>query len=109
MTYHILVELEYMVPPIFNPKSYYAVFHLQTCIKVGITPPMIRAQVFEQEVFAMWTIYDIELKGYLVYSLICGYFIFDAQAYGRFEYELGYPGVYALHYYFKLEVAYHQY
>jgi hypothetical protein len=91
---HILVELAYMVPLIFNLESYCAIFHLQTCIKVGITPPMIRAHVFEQEFFAMWAIDDIELKGYFVYNLICGYFIFIAQAYGRLKYELGYLGVY---------------
>lgn len=70
---------------------------------------MIRAQVSKQEFFVMWAIDDIKFKGYLVYSLIYGDFIFDAQAYGRFEYELGYHRVYALHYDFKLEVAYHQY
>jgi hypothetical protein len=48
---HILVELEYMMPPIFNFESYYAIFRLQTCIKVRIAPPMIRAQVSEQRFF----------------------------------------------------------
>lgn len=57
----------------------------------------------------MWAIDDIKFRRYLVYNLISGYFIFDAQTYGRLEYELDYLGVYALHYYFKLEVAYCQY
>jgi hypothetical protein len=106
---HILVELEYMVRPIFNLENYYAVFHLQTCIKVGIILPMIRARVSEHNFFTMQAIDDIEFRGCLVYSLIYGYFIFNARAYGRLKYELGYLGVYALHYYFKLEVTYHQY
>ncbi len=70
---------------------------------------MIGARVFEHEFFAMWVIDNIEFKEYLVYNMIYGYFIFDGRTYGRLDNELGCPRVYAICYYFKLEVAYYQY
>jgi hypothetical protein len=44
---------------------------------MGITPPMIGAQVYEHDFFTMWPINDIEFRKDLVYNLIYGYFIFD--------------------------------
>jgi hypothetical protein len=76
-----MAKLEYMVPSILNLEGYYIVFHLQICIKMGITPPMIGAWVFEHDIFTMWPIDDIKFKKDLMYSLIYGYFIFDNQTY----------------------------
>jgi hypothetical protein len=107
---HILMEIESMVLVFPNPKSYYVVFRLQTCIEVGVAPPMIGILIEEeQEFFNMWQIDNLEFREYLLYSLICGYFIFDPKAYGKLKFMVGCPRLYAFKYYCKLEIAFHQY
>jgi hypothetical protein len=53
--------------------NYYAIFCVQTYIKVGVVPPMIGAHIMEWEFFAMWTIKDLEFCECMFYSLTCGY------------------------------------
>jgi hypothetical protein len=69
---HILMEVEYMVPTFPNLESYYTIFMLQTCIMLGVTPPMIDFQPSKWELFAMWAISfeDEKFQEYLLYNMI---------------------------------------
>jgi hypothetical protein len=58
---HSLMELEYAMPPCPNVESYYAIFCLQNCLRLGITPPMIGASVSELNFLALWAMEDLEL------------------------------------------------
>jgi hypothetical protein len=50
----IFIVLEDMVPTFPNPKSYYAMCQLYTCIKVEIAPSLIiGAHIIEHEFFMM--------------------------------------------------------
>lgn len=57
----------------------------------------------------MWRIQDREFWEYLTYNIICNYIVFnDGHGYGMLEHLIGCVGVYALRYYYKLEVAYNK-
>jgi hypothetical protein len=45
----------------------------------------------EQKFFNMWQIDYLEFREYLLYNLICGYFIFASKAYGRLKFLVGCP------------------
>jgi hypothetical protein len=108
-TIHIMMELEYMVPTFLHPKSYYAMFHLQTCMEVEVAPLMIIIKLLEHKFFALWHVNDLEFQEYLLYSLICGYFILDPNMYGHIKLEARCIGIYVIHHYCKLVVVYHEY
>jgi hypothetical protein len=44
---HILLEMEYMVPLLPNPKAYCSFYHLQTYLQVTIAPPMLKARILK--------------------------------------------------------------
>jgi hypothetical protein len=73
----ILMELKYMVLTFLHFENQYAMFCLQTYMKVGITTLMIKVKFPKHEFFTMWHVNDLILKKYLLYSLICNYFILD--------------------------------
>lgn len=87
---HIIMELEYMLPLLSNVKGYYIFFKLQTYLRVGVAPPMIKTKLSENEFFAMW---DLEFKECLFYSSIYGYFVYNEwpKEYGRLECETWCP------------------
>ncbi len=61
-TIHIMKELEYMVPTFLHPESYYAMFYLQTCMKVEVEPLMIKIKLLEHEFLALWHVDDLEFQ-----------------------------------------------
>jgi hypothetical protein len=44
---HILLEMEYMVPLLPNPKAYCSFYHLQTDLQITIAPPMLKARILK--------------------------------------------------------------
>jgi hypothetical protein len=66
-------------------------------------------KLLEHEVFALWHVNDLEFQEYLLYNLICGYFILDPNTYGHIELEARCIGVHVLHYCCKLVIVYHEY
>jgi hypothetical protein len=69
-TIHIMKELEYMVPTFLHLESYYAMFYSQSCMKVEITPLMIKIKLLEHEFLALWHVNHLEFQEYLLYNLI---------------------------------------
>lgn len=107
---HILKELEYNLPFIPQPKGYYFIYCLYTCLSIGFAPPMLNAWIFIKDFERMWKIQDREFCEYLAYNIMCSYIIFnDRRGYGVLEHLMGCLGAYALRYYCKLEVAYNKY
>jgi hypothetical protein len=58
----------------------------------------------------MWKIEDLEWREYLAYSIICGY-IWDIEpkGYRALNFIVDYLGLYALRYYYRLEIEYCSY
>jgi hypothetical protein len=57
-----MMELEYTVPTFLRQESYYAMFHLQTCMKVEIMPLMIRSKLLEHEFFTLRHVNDLKFQ-----------------------------------------------
>jgi hypothetical protein len=58
----------------------------------------------------MWKIEDLEWRDYLVYSIIYGYIWYnELKGYEMLEFIVGYLGLYALRYYYRLEIEYCSY
>jgi hypothetical protein len=51
-----------MVPTFLHPESYYAMFYLQTCMKVEVEPLMIKIKLLEHEFLALWHVDDLEFQ-----------------------------------------------
>jgi len=54
------MELKYVMPPCPNVENYYVIFCLQSCLRLGITSPMIGASMSELEFLALWVVEDFE-------------------------------------------------
>jgi len=58
----------------------------------------------------MWKIKDLEWRKYLAYSIIHGYIRYnEPKGYGVPKFTVGYLGLYALRYYWRLEIEYCSY
>jgi hypothetical protein len=58
----------------------------------------------------MWHIENLESKEYLAYNIICGYIWYnEPKGYVVLEFTIGYLGLYALRYYYRLEIKYYNY
>jgi hypothetical protein len=53
---HMLKELEYTLSIILHSEEYYGIYHLQTCLSVGFTPPMFNARILVENFESMWKI-----------------------------------------------------
>jgi len=55
----------------------------------------------------MWVVKDLEWREFLAYNIVCCYIQYhQLKGYGVLEFEVGYLGLYALRYYYRLEYAY---
>lgn len=70
---HMMLELEYVLPLLLNPKTYYLLQCFQICLKVGVALPVLGGHIIEKEFLTMWVVEDLEWRKFLAYNIICYY------------------------------------
>ncbi len=71
---------------------------------------MLEIHITKKQFLSMWAIQDLEWREYLTYSIICCYIRYhEPRGYGVLELEVGYLGIYAIKYYYRLECDYRDY
>jgi len=45
--FHMMLEMEYIMPMIPALEMYYLVHRFQICLRVGVAPPMLGAHIIE--------------------------------------------------------------
>jgi hypothetical protein len=105
-----MLQMEYLYPLMSNPKAYYLLYRLPMSFKLGVVLSMLSAHITDMQLLAMWKIEDLEWREYLAYIIICGYIQYnEPKGYGALEFTMGCLGLYALRYYYKLEIKYCNY
>jgi hypothetical protein len=71
---------------------------------------MLEAHITENQFLSMQEIDDLEWREYLTYNVICCYVHYrKPRGYDALEFEPCCLGLYALQYYYKLEIAFEDY
>ncbi len=71
---------------------------------------MLGAHIKKSQFLSMWAKDDLEWREYLAYNIICCYIQYhQPRGYEVLEIEVGYLGLYALRYCFKLEIPFEDY
>jgi hypothetical protein len=95
--FHMILEMEYIMPMILIPEMYDLVHQFQIYLWVGVVPPMLGTHITEDQFFSMWAINDLEWKEYLAYNIVCCYIQYhQPREYGALEFEVGCLGLYVL-------------
>ncbi len=66
---------------------------------------MLGIHITKKQFLSMWAIQDLEWREYLAYSIICCYIQYHEPR----GFEVGYLGIYAIKYYYRLECDYRDY
>jgi hypothetical protein len=61
MTY-MMLELEYVLPLLPNPKTYYLLHHFQICLRVGVALLVLGGHVTKKQFLAMWIVGGFGIK-----------------------------------------------
>jgi hypothetical protein len=71
---------------------------------------MLGIHITKKQFLCMWAIQDLEWREYLAYSIICCNIQYhEPRGYGVLEFKVGYLGIYAIKYYYRLECDYRDY
>jgi hypothetical protein len=104
---HMMLQLEYVLPLLPNPKTYYLLHFFQICLKVVVALVILGCHIIKKYFLAMWAIEDLEWRKFLAYNIVCCYIQYHKpRRYGVLEFEVGFLRFYALRYYCRLEYAY---
>ncbi len=91
-----------------NTKVYYLIYQLPMSFKLGVVLLMLSAHIIEKQFLAMWKIEDLEWREYLAYNIIYGYIQYnEPKGYRMLKFTMGCLRLYALRYYYKLEIKYY--
>jgi len=66
-TVHMTLELEYVLPLLSNPKTYYLLYCFQTCLRIGVALLVLGGHITDKQFLAMWVVEDLEWKEILAY------------------------------------------
>ncbi len=59
---HMMLELEYVLPLLPNPKTNYLLHCFQICFQVGVALPILGGHITEKQFLAIWDVEHLEWK-----------------------------------------------
>jgi hypothetical protein len=68
---HMMLELEYVLQLLPNPKTYYMLHCFQICLRVGVALLVLGGHITKKEFLIMWVVEDLEWRKFLAYNIIC--------------------------------------
>ncbi len=64
---HMTLKLEYVLPLLSNPKTYYLLHCFQNCLRVALALLVLGGHIIDKQFLAMWVVEDLEWNGILAY------------------------------------------
>jgi hypothetical protein len=106
---HMMLKLEYVLPLLPNPETYYLLHYFQICLKVGVALPILGGHITKKQFWTMWVVEHLEWREFLACNIVCCYIQYHEPRNGMLEFMVGNLRFYALRYYYRLKYAYHEY
>jgi hypothetical protein len=67
---HMMLELEYDLPLLPIPKTYFLFHCFHICLRVGVALLILKGHISKKQFLAMWVVEDLKWREFLAYSIV---------------------------------------